>query len=323
MLLCGVKGGEALNRLLWVTIGYQSVTMGYRGLPASYRKVTTGSPEAALLQDEAGQPAGEGVWGWLGGVQPSHRPSAGKQVKGVKPLQGVRYCSYLQLSLSWVVLVGLTCSGVEANAGAAGCAQVKTFGDLFYGESRLASQSGSHVELRWVALAARRQVCWAPTQAAEFLGDDALGLGFGGLLAQLAEMVFAELGLVLLEHTIPELSAAQAPAAAKGLKACLVARFQAHGFHLGFELPPSRSRVLPQTVFAQQPVHADPLRSVFRGGQVIAEAAPRIGQQSLVGLEQSGSRRVQVHVIAGGAQVAVAAAFDQLGLITGRSARGR
>jgi hypothetical protein len=68
-------------------------------------------------------------------------------------------------------------------------------------------------------------------------------------------------------------------------------------------------------MLAQEAVHPNPGGPMLRGGQIPPEAAPRIGQQTLVRFEQSGSHRVEMHVVARRPQIPVAAAFDQLGFI--------
>jgi hypothetical protein len=88
----------------------------------------------------------------------------------------------------------------------------------------------------------------------------------------------------------------------------------APGFHPLFKLLPRARGVLLKAVLAQEPVHPNPGGPVLRSGQMRAETSPRIGEQPLLGFEQPGANRIQVHIITGRFEVAVAAALDQLSL---------
>src|ERR1039457_7198159 len=63
-------------------------------------------------------------------------------------------------------------------------------------------------------------------------------------------------------------------------------------------------------LFAQQPIHSQPTRSLARGLEVFRIAAPRIALQGHLGREQFGAHRVEMNVIAPCAEVAIAAALN-------------
>ena len=120
----------------------------------------------------------------------------------------------------------------------------------------------------------------------------------------------------LFEHLLPKLLAAQTPTPAKDLERLLVRFLQSPRFHSSLELVTARGRVLLNPVLSQQTVHSNPLWPMFGCGQIPDQAAPRISQESLVGFEQPCSHRIQVHVVTGRPQIAVAAAVHQQRLVS-------
>ncbi|MGO9202523.1 MAG: hypothetical protein ACLQM8_18530 [Limisphaerales bacterium] len=119
---------------------------------------------------------------------------------------------------------------------------MQALGDLLDRERCLPPQPRRDAQLERVALATRRQVGLAPTKAAELLADDALGLCFGRFLAQSSEMVFGELALRLLKHSVLEVLAAQTPAGPKRFLTLLVTGVQAPRFQAPFK--PCRAAAL-------------------------------------------------------------------------------
>ena len=117
---------------------------------------------------------------------------------------------------------------------------------------------------------------------AQFLVDDALGLGLRHLQPHLPGIVLAHLAIKFFELLFPEFLAAQAPAPAQGLESLLVAWLQAPRLEPPIKFLPRRRAVLLQSMLAQQAIYSHPLWPVSRGGQIVAEAAPGVGQQPLI-----------------------------------------
>src|ERR1044071_1446934 len=69
-------------------------------------------------------------------------------------------------------------------------------------------------------------------------------------------------------------------------------------------------------MLTQQAIYAHPLRTVLRRSQIVSETTPWVGQKALLGLEKPGTHGIQMHIIAGCAQISVAAPFNHLRFVS-------
>jgi len=105
------------------------------------------------------------------------------------------------------------------------------------------------------------------------------------------------------------------PAAAESVPLAGRLAFTAALFQPLLEVDAVLCGVALDAVAAQQPIHPQPGRP-FGGSQVKGEAAPSVRGKRLVGRDETGADRVEMHVIAGGAQVIAAAFVDDERLVT-------
>jgi hypothetical protein len=179
---------------------------------------------------------------------------------------------------------------------------------------RLAPQPPRDPHLGRVGLEPLFQFALLPAQPPQFLGHNPPRFFLRRFLSLPRVMVGAELPFRLRQQLLPESFVAQAPAPLQSLP--LIPAFRATPlFHVRLELPPARRAVPRDAHFAQQPIHPQPRRPFARNLQILAITAPSIIPERLVGREQPGAYRVEMHVIANDAQVAVAAAIDDEALV--------
>src|SRR5262245_66261616 len=115
----------------------------------------------------------------------------------------------------------------------------------------------------------------------------------------------------LLEQFLFELFISQKPTAPHGLPLGSAVSLPSPLLHQGLELSPTRAPVLRDAHLSQQPVHAQPLTPSAWCLEIFTIAAPLVSPQRLFRTDESGTHRIQMHVVAHRFQIAVAAAIDQ------------
>jgi hypothetical protein len=113
-------------------------------------------------------------------------------------------------------------------------------------QSGFVPEPDSDGQLARVAAPASGQIGLGPAPAGKLLGEDVVGPLLGGLAVEFARVALPEFPIHPLQHLLPKLFAAQAPATAKRLEFFLVHFLQPAGLHLPLELlPPRRRSSLP------------------------------------------------------------------------------
>jgi hypothetical protein len=107
-----------------------------------------------------------------------------------------------------------------------------------------------------------------------------------------------------------EFFTAQTPTPAQRLERLLIAFLRPAAFHPTLEFTPSRRRVFPNPVLAQQSVDTHPSRAMLRGRRVPPQAAPRVGHQPVIGGNEPGPDRIQMPMVANRSEVTAAIAID-------------
>jgi hypothetical protein len=167
---------------------------------------------------------------------------------------------------------------------------------------RLRPQPPRNAHLAGITLAPPAQVRLRPALPGQFLPHQSLRLGFPALLA------FPS--VVLRPHSLRspgqqfflELWRPKEPAPPDG-PPFLVVAFLTSRLRLPFQLPPARRTVLGQPHLPQQPFHPQPRPAPARRLEVFRVTAPNVIPQRLLRRQQLRPRRIQMHILADGAEV--------------------
>ena len=211
---------------------------------------------------------------------------------------------------------GLSHGRVQADVGALGGAQVQALGNRLDRKRGLAPQPHRQRNLDRIALAPGQQVSLPAVESPQFFGDDgASALASAVFQPQLPQVVLSDLAVNPLEELLAEVLAAQQPTPPQGLDLLVAGLYsrrasirRSNSCRAGARCrTPAHAR---QATGPRAPKRADALARPDTRPDCSTDkpaAAPR--------LEQTRAHGIEMHVITSGAQVAVAAALDQLGLV--------